>query len=54
MVALDGTKMRAVASPKNIAGAERLARDLAHTEREISYYLDRLDSIDEQVEQGLR
>ena len=52
IVALDGTKMRAVASPKNIAGAERLARDLAHTEREISYYLDRLDSIDEQVEQG--
>jgi transposase len=27
MVALDGTKMRAVASAKNIAGAERLARD---------------------------
>lgn len=52
MVALDGTKMRAVASPKNIAGAERLARDLAHTEREISYYLDRLDTLDEQVEQG--
>lgn len=51
-VALDGTKMRAVASPKNIAGAERLARDLAHTEREISYYLDRLDTIDDQAEQG--
>lgn len=41
MVALDGTKMRAVASPKNIAGAERLARDIAHTEKEIAYYLDR-------------
>lgn len=52
-VALDGTKMRAVASPKNIAGAERLARDIAHTEREIAYYLDRLDAIDEQVAQGL-
>jgi len=52
LVALDGTKMRAVASPKNIAGAERLARDLAHTEREISYYLERLDTIDDQVEQG--
>lgn len=52
LVALDGTKMRAVASPKNIAGAERLARDLAHTEREISYYLERLDTIDEQVERG--
>ena len=52
MVALDGTKMRAVASAKNIAGAERLARDLAHTEREISHYLERLDSIDKQVEQG--
>lgn len=51
-VALDGTKMRAVASPKNIAGAERLARDVAHTEREIGYYLDRLDAIDEQVAQG--
>lgn len=51
-VALDGTKMRAVASPKNIAGAERLGRDLAHTEREIAYYLDRLDAIDEQVSQG--
>jgi hypothetical protein len=51
-VALDGTKMRAVASPKIIAGAERLARDLAHTEREISYYLERLDTIDEHVEQG--
>lgn len=46
-VALDGTKIRAVASPKNIAGAERLARDIAHTEREIAYYLDRLDAMDE-------
>ena len=35
VVALDGTKMRAVASPKNIAGAERLARDIAHTERRL-------------------
>lgn len=52
MVALDGTKMRAVASAKNIAGAERLARDIAHTEREIAYYLDRLDVMDEQVAQG--
>lgn len=52
MVALDGTKMLAVASPKNIAGTERLARDLAHTEREIAYYLDRLDVIDDQVSQG--
>jgi transposase len=52
MVALDGTKMRAVASPKNIAGAERLARDIAHTEKEIAYYLDRLDIIDETVAQG--
>lgn len=51
-VALDGTKMRAVASAKNIAGADRLARDVAHTEREIAYYLDRLDVIDEQVTQG--
>jgi len=47
MVALDGTKIRAVASPKNIAGAERLARDIAHTEGEIAYYLDRLDVMDE-------
>jgi transposase len=52
-VALDGTKMRAVASAKNIAGADRLARDIAHTETEISYYLDRLDIVDEQVSQGL-
>jgi transposase len=52
IVALDGTKMRAVASPKNIAGAERLARDIAHTEKEIAYYLDRLDIIDETVAQG--
>jgi hypothetical protein len=52
MVALDGTKMRAVASPKNIAGAERLARDIAHTEREIAYYLDRLDVMDEQMAKG--
>jgi hypothetical protein len=43
MVALDETKMRPVANPKNIAGAERLARDTAHTEREIAYYLDPLD-----------
>lgn len=35
-VALDGTKMRAVASAKNIAGADRLARDIAHTETEIA------------------
>ena len=52
VVAVDGTKMRAVASPKNIAGAERLARDIAHTEKEIAYYLDRLDIIDETVAQG--
>jgi transposase len=52
LVAQDGTKMQAVASKKNIAGAERLARDLAHTEREIAYYLDRLDIIDGQVTQG--
>ena len=52
LLALDGTKMRAVASPKNIAGAERLARDIAHTEKEIAYYLDRLDIIDETVTQG--
>lgn len=41
--------MRAVASPKNIAGADRLARDVAHTEKEIAYYLDRLDIMDEAV-----
>jgi transposase len=52
VVAVDGTKMRAVASPKNIAGAERLARDIAHTQKEIAYYLDRLDIIDETVAQG--
>lgn len=52
MVALDGTKMPAVASPKTIAGAERLARDTAHTEKEIAYYLDRLDIIDNTVAQG--
>lgn len=51
-VALAGTKMQAVASSKNIAGAERLARDIAHTEKEIAYYLDRLDIIDETVAQG--
>jgi transposase len=51
-VALDGTKMRAVASAKNIAGTERLARDITHTEREIAYYLDRLDAIDDQMAQG--
>jgi len=52
LVALDGTKMRAVASPKNIAGADRLARDVAHSEKEIAYYLDRLDIMDEAVAQG--
>lgn len=52
LVAVDGTKMQAVASKKNIAGAERLARDVAHTEREIAYYLDRLDIIDGRVAQG--
>lgn len=52
MVALDGTKMRAVASAKNIVGAERLARDIEHTEKEIAYYLDRLDIMDEKVAQG--
>lgn len=46
-VALDGTKMRAVASAKNIAGADRLARDIAHTETEIAYYLDRLNIADQ-------
>lgn len=43
--------MRAFASPKNIAGTERLARDLAHTEKEIAYPLDRLDIIDETLAQ---
>ena len=52
LVALDGTKMRAVASSKNIAGADRLARDLAHTEKEIGYYLDRLDIMDEALAKG--
>jgi transposase len=52
LVALDGTKMRAVASPKNIAGADRLARDVAHTEKEIAYYLNRLDIMDEAVALG--
>ncbi len=52
VVALDGSKMRAVASAKNIAGAERLARDIAHTEKEIAYYLDRLDIIDETAARG--
>jgi transposase len=52
VVAVDGTKMRAVASPKNIPGAERLARDISHTEKEIAYYLDRLDIIDKMVAQG--
>lgn len=52
-VALDGTKMRAVASAKNIAGAERLARDIAHTEAEITYYLDRLNIADDHTAQGI-
>ena len=52
IVSLDGTKMRAVASAKNIAGAERLARDIAHTQDEIAYYLDRLDIVDNQETQG--
>src|SRR3546814_4289412 len=39
--------MRAVASAKNIAGADRLARDIAHTETEIAYYLDRLNIADQ-------
>src|SRR5258708_21875182 len=52
VVAVDGTKMRAVASQKNIAGAGRLARDIAHTEKEIAYYLGRLDIINETVAQG--
>lgn len=41
-----------MAAARSLRGAERLARVLAHTEREISYYLERLDSIDEQVERG--
>jgi transposase len=36
LVALDGTKMRAVASPKYIAGAERLARDARTPKRKSS------------------
>jgi hypothetical protein len=51
MAAPDGTQMRAVASPKHIAGDEHLARDIAHTEKEIAYYLDRLDIIDETATQ---
>src|SRR3546814_15528057 len=39
--------MRAVASAKNIAGADRLARDIAHTETEIASYLDRLNIADQ-------
>lgn len=33
------------------AGDVLEARDLAHTEREIAYYIDRLDIIDEQVDE---
>jgi transposase len=51
MIVLDGTKMQAVARKKKIVGAERLERDLAHSEREIAYYLHRLDIVDEQVSQ---
>ena len=40
------------ASPKNIAGVERLARDIAHTEKEIAHYLDRLAIIDETWPRG--
>ena len=52
VVAVDGTKMRAVASPK-----EHRRRRASHprhraTEKEIAYYLDRLDIIDETVAQG--
>lgn len=39
-VALDGTKMRAVATPKNIAAAERLVHDVTHTEKKIAYHLE--------------
>ena len=44
--------MRATAGLKNIAGAERLARGITYTEKEIACYLDRLDIIDETVSQG--
>jgi transposase len=54
MVALDGTKIRAVASPKNIAGAQRLARDIEHTEREIAYYSSPSDGISCGQREGLR
>jgi hypothetical protein len=43
--------MRAVASPTNIAGADRFAPDVAYTEKEIAYYLDRLNIMDEAVAQ---
>lgn len=43
-----GRRCGPVASPKNIASA----RDSAHTEKEIAYYLDRLDIIDDTVAQG--
>jgi hypothetical protein len=44
--------MRAVASPRNIAGPDWLARDVAQTEDEIAYYLERLDIMHEAVAQG--
>ena len=44
VVVVDGTEMRAGASPKNIAGTERLARYIAHTKKEIAYYLERRDA----------
>lgn len=41
-----------MASPKNTAGTERLARDIARSETEIAYYLYRLDISDETVARG--
>lgn len=45
--------MRAVARAKNIAVAERLARDIEHSAAEIAYYLDRLKIADEHPAQGI-
>ena len=52
VVAVTAPRCGRLPAQKNIAGAERLARDIAHTEKEIAYYLDRLDIIDETVAQG--
>jgi transposase len=46
LIALDGSKFRAVASGKKVVGHTKIAEEAAYLDRKIADYLNRLDQAD--------